>query len=491
MTGLNGMFSLADVLRATGGRVISGATDAVFAKGVSTDTRTLKEGDLFVALKGPRYDGHDFLTEALKRGAAGAIISVVSHRIPQTELERKLHRERVIIGVQDTLSALQGLARFHRNRFDLPVVAVSGSNGKTTTKEMAAWILSRSREVLKNDGNLNNQIGVPITLFRLGSQHQIAVVEVGINQRGELRLLADIVQPNVGVITNIGPTHLEMLGSLEGVATAKSELLDSLPGGDGIAILNRDDPFFDFLKAKCPGPVVTFGLGQEAQVRGFDIGLNQSSETTFKLAVDPQVMGIARGGEQNIVTQAHEEIRLPIPGIHNVMNALAAAAVGAIFGCHLGQIKEALESFQMITMRSQLLEWRGARIVNDAYNANPASMQAALEMLAMFKTDGQRVAVLGDMLELGAAAQQAHDAVGDQLSKISGARLIAVGSLARSIAESARASGMPGDRITWCENADKAVSAIKKNVKEGDIVLVKGSRGIHLERVVDRLMGVD
>ena len=486
---LSEMFTIPEALEATGGKLIQGDPVDAAIRGVSTDSRHLQEGDLFVALKGNRYDGYTFINEAFNRGAAGAVISVVGHRMPRTPEEEKIRRGKILIGVNDTLSALQALAGFHRDRFNIPVIAITGSNGKTTTKELAAWIISQDRKLLKSEGNFNNQIGVPLTLLRQASHHQVAVVEMGISRAGELRTLARIAKPVVGLIANIGPAHLETLGTLERVARAKSELLESLPMNSGMAILNRDDSFFDFLKELTPCPLLSFGLRAGAQVSAGDIDMADAFTTCFRLIVHPSVKEVISGGSECLASGLETEIRLPLPGIHNVLNAVAASAIALVSGCRLHQIKGALESFLPMSMRSQLLSWNEGFIVNDAYNANPASMRAALEMLSSFRTSGQRIAVLGDMLELGNTGHQAHREIGEYVAQITGARLMAVGPMGRWIAEAALSKGMPDERVSICDDADAATAAVLEVAEKKDVVLIKGSRGIHLERVVEGLLG--
>ena len=252
------MFTATEVLSATGGRLIRGnPTQGI--SGLATDSRTIRPGELFVAIKGERFDGHKFIYDAMNRGGIGAVVNVSGHLMPETSEEEELLRNRILIGVSDTLTAFQEMARFHRERWSLPVVAITGSNGKTTTKEMAAAILSERYVTMKSEGNINNQIGVPMTLLKLTAGDQAAVLEMGISRPGELRRLCDLARPQVGLITNIGPTHLEMLGSIQEVASAKSELLEILHPDHGVAILNRDDSFYSFLRARTQAPVVTFG----------------------------------------------------------------------------------------------------------------------------------------------------------------------------------------------------------------------------------------
>jgi len=406
VTVMETLFTAAEILSATGGRLMRGDPSRVVS-GISINSRTIQAGDLFIAIKGERFDGHQFIYEALERGASGVLVSVSSHRIPRTTEEETLLRDKILIGVTDTLAALQGLSRLHRLRWVLPVVAVTGSNGKTTTKEMAAEILAGRYVTLKNEGNLNNQIGVPLTLFRLTSAHQAAVLEAGISRPGELKRLCEIALPQVGVITNIGPAHLETLGTLDAVAAAKAELIEALSPSEGVAVLNRDDPYYPLLRSRAPGRVVTFGTDPDADIH-MDAIRESGSRVKMTLDCRSSVFGIApyldksrRASRRAPATErTRVEIDLPAIGRHNAMNAAAAAAAAWVLGCDLEDIRRGLENYRPIAMRLEWTEWEGRTILNDAYNANPASMLAALETLKNFQTQGRRIAVVGDMLEL-------------------------------------------------------------------------------------------
>ena len=438
------MFTVGHVLTATGGRLLAGEPRGA-VEGVSTDSRTIRAGQLFVALRGPRFDGHDFIAQAMAPGkdAAGALV------VP-SRFHGSVPPGRIVIGVEDTLLALQALARAHRA--GLPAVslaAITGSNGKTTTKEMAAGILARRFTVLKNEGNLNNTIGVPLTLLRMTPQHQAAVVEMGISEPGELRRLCEMAGPTMGLITNIGRAHLETLGDIEGVARAKGELLEGLHGG--LAILNADDPYSRRLAQRTTGPVMTFGMTHEADVRACDLreGL-EGSGTVFTLT--------ARG-------RGETEVRLSVPGRHNVLNAAAAAAIAVAFQVDLMTVARGLESFSPVLLRTELIEWHGLRILNDAYNANPDSMQAALLTLAGLRGSGHAVAVLGDMLELGTHAAQAHREAGETAARLGIEGLVLLGDCADLVADGARLGGMPANRIRRCASHAEAETADRKSTR--------------------------
>ena len=498
--GMETLFTATEIVSATGGRLMRG-DPAQTVPGLSIDSRTIRPGQLFLAIRGERFDGHQFVYDALGRGACGVVVNVSVHRIPKTAEEEALLRGKILIGVTDTLAALQELARFHRQRWSLPVIAVTGSNGKTTTKEMAAGILTERYVTLKNEGNLNNQIGVPLTLLRLTARHQAAVLEMGISRAGELRRLCEVAIPRVGLITNIGPTHLETLGSLDGVASAKAELLASLSPSEGVAILNRDDPFYAALRSRAPGRVVTFGLGPDADVSAEGI---QETDTLTRMGLswDPSVLGIgrpaARSGRGSGRTgkegpgsvgsdRTRIAIHLPTIGLHNALNAAAACAAGLILGCEPEEIKRGLEVFRPVTMRSEIIGWDGRTLLYDVYNANPASVQAALEMLSRFSGQGRRIAVLGDMLELGAAATDAHRQIGRAVASSGIHALITLGNLGAVIAEEARAQGLDRNRVRVCQDPSEAAQTLKEMTESGDVILLKGSRGMRMERILDHL----
>jgi len=494
--GMETLFTATEIVSATGGRLIRG-DPAQTVPGLSIDSRTIRPGELFLAIRGERFDGHQFVYDALGRGACGVVVNVSAHRIPKTSEEEALLRGKILVGVTDTLAALQELSRFHRRRWSLPVIAVTGSNGKTTTKEMTAGILAERYVTLKNEGNLNNQIGVPLTLLRLTARHQAAVLEMGISRPGELRRLCEVAIPRMGLITNIGPTHLETLGSLEAVASAKAELLAALSPSEGVAILNRDDPFYAYLRSRAPGRVVTFGLSPDADVSAGEIR-ETDSVTPMALTCVPSIVGIGRSdrGSGRAGTDAQrsigsDRIRILVAvqtvGRHNALNAAAAAAAGLVLGCEPEEIKRGLEAFRPVAMRSELIGWEGRTLLYDVYNANPASVQAALETLSRFAGQGRRIAVLGDMLELGAATTDAHRQIGRAVASSGIHALITLGSLGAVIAEEARAQGLDRDRVRVCQDPSQVAQALKEMTESGDVILLKGSRGMRMERILNGL----
>ncbi|HKC95336.1 MAG TPA: UDP-N-acetylmuramoyl-tripeptide--D-alanyl-D-alanine ligase [Nitrospira sp.] len=438
-------------------------------RSISTDSRSIRRGDLFVALKGDRFDGHEFVPAVLAKGASGAIVHD-AYRLPQGKSTRN---EPFLFGVEDPLFAYQQLATHHRCRFEIPVVAVTGSNGKTTTKDMVASVLMQRWRTLKTEGNFNNRIGVPHTLFRLTARHQAAVIELGVDHRGQTTRLCEIARPTIGLITNIGPDHLEFFGSMEGSAQAKAELLDMLPV-TGTAVLNTDDPYFDYLAARAQCRVISFGLSEKADVRATQVSSDARKGTTF---------GLTFPGKSR-----HTTVVIKVHGVHNVTNALAAAAVGYALNLPGAAIAQGLARFRPAAMRSQVVMHRGVQIVNDCYNANPASMKAALQLLAQWTPARERVAVLGDMLELGRETQQMHREVGQFMATLPISRLIVCGDLGREIAAGAKQAGM--STIVEMPDVTSAADWLKKTVGKGDVVLVKASRGMKMEQIVQVLTGM-
>jgi len=442
---------------------ILGRLQHLVIKGVSIDSRNIKEGELFVALKGNRFDGHDFVPDAIRNGAWGALVerSALENRFSS------LGGLKNILPVEDTLYALQEMACMHRKKFSIPVVGITGSNGKTTTKEMLAHILKQKGPVLKNEGNLNNHIGVPLTLLKLNAGHRTAVVEMGMSAAGEIDTLARLVGPTVGVITNIGPAHLEFFGSMDKVAEAKGELLDNLKP-DATAVLNADDPFFGTLKNRFSGRIVTFGISNKADV----------SAASVRQERDHADFTITAGG-------AAANVRLYAVGTHNIYNALAAAAAATAVGLPIDAVKFGLDGFSPVAGRSELKEIEGRTVLADYYNANPASMDAAIRTLVSLASGRKSIAVLGDMLELGSAGASAHRETGRIVAQSGVDILVTFGTLAKHIAEGALEAGMPKDRVLEAPTHAGAAQLIRKLSSPGDVVLIKGSRGMKMEKILE------
>jgi UDP-N-acetylmuramoyl-tripeptide--D-alanyl-D-alanine ligase len=425
--------------------------------GVSTDSRTIRPGEIFFALPGARVDGHDFVASVLERGAAAAVVSRAVTVPPQLQ-------GRVFL-VADTLRALGDSARAYRRAWGGRIVAVTGSNGKTTTREMIHHLLSDKMPCKRSPRSYNTDVGVPLTLFMAAPEDRALVVEMGTNAPGEIAELAAIAEPDMGVITSIAETHLEGLGSIAGVANAKAELLDAL-GEKGTAFLNADDAWFKHLAGHQRGPMVSYGVSEMAAFRGQDV---EAAERGYGFTI--------RGGIR---------VQLPVPGWHNVSNALAALAVADHFGLDLADAARRFESFQLPEMRYQVECIRGVTVVFDGYNANPGSMRAALQTFRETRVPGRKVAVLGDMLELGENSEPLHRSLGADVARAGVTALWAVGRFAPCVAVAAGENGLPGP-AAHCSDLDLAAGEVCGYLKPGDALLIKGSRGMKLERLVEKL----
>jgi UDP-N-acetylmuramoyl-tripeptide--D-alanyl-D-alanine ligase len=413
----------------------------------------LQKGEIFFALVGERFDGNTFCHEALKRGAS--IVTSIS------EFNSTHHG--TVIYVKDTLKALQDTANYVRKKKDIPVMAITGSNGKTTTKEMAYSIFRKKHNILKNEGNLNNHIGVPLTLLKLQPEHEYAVLEFGMNSKGEIRRLAEIALPDCGMIINIGTAHIGELGNREAIRDAKVELLEKIP----LAVLNKDDTFLMDGVSQFKGKVLTFSTQSKAVVNAHSIQTSDKG-VNFKLSI-----------------QDDEEIsiHLSVHGIFNVYNALAASALCHVFGIKARDIKDGLESYTGYPMRFEIIKKGGVTIINDAYNANPGSVEEALKELLHLRTHGRLIAVLGDMFELGTYAQQAHLSVVQHVQNMGIDLLIAVGEM---MSEAARS--LTSIEVKCFSDASKAGENLKELIKEGDIILFKGSRGMKMEKALNEVI---
>lgn len=431
---------------------------------ISTDTRTIEAGDCYLALVGERFDGHDFVADAVAKGAAALVLK------RGTPLPNDVPGWVPIAWVDDTLRAFQGIANGYRRRFRIPVVAVTGSNGKTTTKNMTAAVLSSRWSVLATEKNLNNEIGLPKTLLGLERGHGAAVVELGMRALGEIARLAETAEPTVGVVTNVAMVHLENLGQIENVAAAKAELIEALPS-DGVAVLNRDDPRTYAMRTRTSAPFTTFGFSADSHVRAVDVMLQGEEGTRFVL----------------LIGDKKKAVRLNVLGRHHVVNALAAAAVGAQLGLTIDEIVSGLEKAETDEMRMQMVPLgSGVRLVDDAYNASPLSTEAALKTLAELSGE-RKVAVLGDMLELGKIAEEAHRRIGQQAHRFGMDLVAAVGSMAEQVKEGAVEAGMDPKAVLTFADSQQCAHSVSEWSKPGDLILLKGSRGIRLERVSDAL----
>ncbi len=448
-----GTRTLARFALACGGRLVG--ADGPYT-GVSTDTRRIGRGELFVALRGARFDGHRFLDQAVQAGAAGAVVETEhSARLPQ-------------VLVQDTLDALTRAASRWRSELTLPVIGVAGSNGKTTVKEMLAAILAAAGPTLATQGNLNNHIGVPLTLLRLERAHRFAVIEMGANRQGEVARLVELARPTIGLITNAGAEHLEGFGSLEGAARAEGEMVEGLDA-DALAVINADDPFAPLWRGLTRARVRTFGLEQGAdfRARGLELAI-EGGEFRTRFTLDTADTSVP--------------LELRLAGRHNVLNALAAAAAATAAGACLAHVDAGLAAMRPVGGRLELKRARcGAWLIDDSYNANPSSASAAIEVLAAL--GGRKWLVLGDMAELGAFARSSHAEIGTLARERGIERLFATGELARIAAHSF------GAGAEWYPDGQALIRALGEALTPDAQVLIKGSRVNHLERVVAALAG--
>lgn len=448
-----------DILKATGGKLVAGPESPDFSfSGACIDSRLIKEGELFVPLKGTRSDGHEFIYQALERGA-GAIAAESfspSEQIP---------KGKYLIQVEDTLRALQKIGRYLRmKRPGMPVIGITGTNGKTTTKELTAAILSKKFSLLKSSGNLNNHIGLPLNLCGLEDSHQMCVLEMGASFPGDIKDLCRMAVPTHGVLTNIGQGHLEGFGSMEGLLKTKLELATA---SDTI-IFNADDPMLRPALAAYKGKVlVKFGIKEKSDIRAENIKLYEKSSSFTLISGDDKI-----------------EVTLRIPGLFNVYNALAAASAGIIFGVDFKDIAAVCASFSAVDMRYQIGEFKGALVLNDVYNANPASMRESIRELARLREGrrGRAIAVLGDMLELGVYSEDAHREIGRFLRESGVDLFISAGPMMALALEEFSENG---NTAIKCPDSAEAGKALLKELNETDTVLIKGSRGMKMEKVLE------
>ncbi len=449
-------FTVAEVCTATKGLSRGGMEGARF-QGVCTDTRTVQPGNLFIALTGERFDGHEFIRQAIEKGAAGVVISKQVVALPEGI---------AVIVVENTLKALQDLAQFHRRRFQIPVIVITGSNGKTTTKDLTAAILASKLRVLKTEANFNNEIGLPRTLLNMTSEHQVAVVEMGMRGPGEIDELAKIAEPTAGIVTNVGETHIELLGSLDNIAAAKAELVEAVPP-EGFVALNADNKYVQAMSSKASGRVILYGMNEPCQVQAYQIE-TEGLQTSFMCRCHGVTFPLS----------------LPMVGLHNVYNTLAAVAVAWELGLRADDIQMGLAHFQPSSMRQQIERVGEYVIINDAYNASPLSMAGAIATLQQVAA-GRSIAVLGDMLELGEVAVEAHRRIGQTAGQCGVDAVVTVGPLAAHIAAAAREAGVK-ETLSY-QKHDEAGAALQRILQPGDTILLKGSRGMKMEKILEML----
>jgi len=436
-------------------------------QGVSINSRTVKQGELFFCIQGDRFDGHEFLNDVVEKKAAGVVISDRA-KLKESRLQTS---DLFAVAVPDTIHALQELAGYHRDQFSIHVVGVTGTNGKSTTKEMIASVMKMRYSTLKTEGNLNNHIGLPLTLLELKPSHEAAVIEMGMSAAGEIERLAEIAKPQIGVITNISQAHMIQLKNLKDIQAAKGELFQSLDEGS-TAIVNADDPLVYELAENLRAGVITFGIDNEADVRATDIRPSENSGYDFTL----NVLGKAVA------------VHLPFLGRFNIYNALAAAAVGHALDISSTLIKTGLGVKHKLSQRGESIRYGDMEILNDTYNANPQSMREAMQILKEHTTNGRKFLVIGDMLELGDGEQSAHQQLGNEAAGHGFDFLVTVGELAGVAGTAAVEAGMAKDQVHCFDHHRPAAEFLKTIARPGDCLLFKGSRGSHMETVLEGLM---
>ena len=446
---------LSQIAQFAGGSLSPGHGDLVVNK-VSTDSRTLKPGELFVALRGENFDAHNFVEAVAKTGAAGAIV--------EANWNGQVPENFALVRAEDTLQAYQQLASNYRRSLSLRVVAITGSNGKTSTKDFTAAVLARRFRVTKTEGNFNNHVGLPRTMLEAGSQDEVAVWEIGMNHPGEIAALAKLAAPDVAIITNIGVAHIEFMGSRERIADEKGALAEAV-GASGTVILNADDPFTDRISARARGKII---------LAGTSAGMIRADEISQS----------GTGTDFTILEGAHRcRAQLAVPGIHMVQNALLAVAAGRVFGLSLEDCAAGLVAAPLTKARLQIKEIGGLQFLDDSYNANPDSMKAALHTLVELDSDGKRIAVLGEMRELGGESERGHREVGETAAALKIDHLVVIGETAAAIADGARRAGLQNTAVV--RSTSEAAELLHDIIAPGDLVLIKGSRAARMEEVIE------
>ena len=453
---------VSDILKATGGKLIQGNSELLI-NGISTDTRSIKQGEIFFALEGENYDGHKFVEQAIHNGGAGAVIS--SGKKAAYSFHNGF-KKCALLEVADTLTALGELAKFYRNSLPASFIAVTGSNGKTTTKDMAYHVLRNFKSVSRSRKSFNNFIGVPLTIFETETAHDFCIVEMGTNAPGEIKRLSEITFPDFAILTNISNAHLEGLENIEGVASAKSEFIENM-AEDGTLITNADDDWCNQIADRFNGKVISFGFNQSADIKASNVKRNDSG---FVFTVNDSLT-----------------VNLPVFGKHNIYNALAVIAMCDTVGVGIEVICDKFMDFKLPPMRMEKQICGGIVVVNDGYNSNPSSMSSALDEFSQLITSGRKVLICGDMLELGNYAERLHKEVGAKVADANIDVLWTVGPLSRFVAEEAIANGMPRENILSCETSEEMCSFVASQLKKDDTVLIKGSRRMKLECVLRQI----
>lgn len=454
------MLSFEELVKAVDGRIVGKSRHNYF-KSVSTDSRTIKKGDIFFALKGQNFDGHDFVQNAIKKGAKAIVVSKkiknIGYRVN-------------ILKVKDTAIALGKLARYHRKKHKIPLIAITGSVGKTTTKDIVHDILKTKFRVLKNFGTYNNQIGVPQTIFKMEHSHEICVLELGTNHFGEISYLSSIALPQVAVITNIGASHLEFLGDLNGVFKEKKDILNYLQQPK-IVLLNEDDDYLN--KIKLPGEfkIFTFGLKANCDFRASDINIKDN--------------------KVNFIFNKKHKFYLNSSGRFNIYNALIGIGCGFIFGVDINNIKYALGNFQFAQRRLHKIDCENFRVLDDTYNSNPLSLMGAIETLLEFKNKGRKILIMGDMLELGPCSLKLHRQIGRFISKKPIDILITLGQFSKATANEAKLSSKSLRNIFSFDSKIELIDFLRNRVRFGDLLLIKGSRLLQMEEITNSLIKME
>lgn len=462
--------SVGTLLEVTGGELLDGPT-VTMVNGLAIDSRDVHPGAAFVAFTGERVDGHAFAADALAAGARALLITRDDVGV-RAAIDQAGRSEVALVLVADARAAVESLGAWHRSRLMCPVIGITGSTGKTTTKDFVRSVLATRMSVVATSGNRNNEIGVPLTLMEAGASTEALVVEMAMRGVGQIEHLCRIARPTAGLVTNVGVSHIEVLGSEEAIASAKGELVRAVPG-EGRVFLNADDAWSEVLARGAQAAVTTYGLGPTASVSARDVSVAEDGTPCFTLVCE----------------QGTAEVRLPAPGRHNVYNALAAAAIGLYLELSLDDVREGLETATFSRWRMETFESAsGVTVINDAYNANPTSMRAALSALADIPAGGRRIAVLGDMAELGSLAELAHFQLGEEIAGSAVDVLITVGERARRIAEGALAGGLDDASVRMCATAAEASEVLDDLLGQGDVVLVKASRVMGLETVVEGII---
>ncbi|MBW2595025.1 MAG: UDP-N-acetylmuramoyl-tripeptide--D-alanyl-D-alanine ligase [Deltaproteobacteria bacterium] len=455
-----------EIIAATGGTLVRGNPAGAF-EGLSTDSRAVIKGNFFIPLTGERFKGHDFIPDAVKNGASGLLIQRRAEGIQES-----VPGDVSVVLVDDTLRALGDIANLWRRKFTIPVVAVTGSSGKTTTKEMIAMVAGLSGNVLKSRGNYNNLVGLPLSLLEMNAEHEIAVVEMGTSRRGEIERLTTIAEPDIGVITNIGPAHLEGFGSVDAVMEEKGDLFFNMRD-DGLAIINRDDEFSRILADRWTGRNISFGIDENAFVRAERIFMRGERGVSFTLKMG----GTGKGVDMTVV------------GRHNIYNALACAAACRAMDIEYDLICDGLSAFRQIQGRMDVHRLRrGGSVIDDTYNANPASVIEALKTLSNLKGNNESIVIFGDMLELGEEAERLHEEIGRAMADTGVGSIFLRGDFSGSVARGAIEEGFREDHIHFVETPEMVMGALHSLLREGDWILVKGSRSMKMEEFLHAIV---